>query len=236
MLAALDADLLAGNACLFGGGTAMALRYGEYRESADIDFLVSDREGYRTLRQRLAGPQGMRTIARTGAPLNQTREVRADQYGLRTMLLVDGALIKFEVVLEGRITLDPPGPLDRLCGVSTLTPLDMATSKLLANSDRWRDDALFSRDLIDLAMMAPQRPLLKAAIDKASHAYGSAVETDLAKAVQDLRDRPQRLGRCMEAMQMTSVPKALLWKRIKALSPRVAAGEDRNGNGPTRGD
>lgn len=28
-LAALDADLLAENRCLFGGGTAIALRYGE---------------------------------------------------------------------------------------------------------------------------------------------------------------------------------------------------------------
>ena len=219
VLAALDADLLAENACLFGGGTAMALRYGEYRESADIDFLVSDRDGYRTLRQRLAGPDGIRAIVRTGTELNPTREVRADQYGLRTMLLVDGVLIKFEVVLEGRVALDAPGPQDRLCGVATLTPLDMATSKLLANSDRWRDDALFSRDLVDLAMMALSKPLLKSAIDKASNAYGGAIETDLAKAIQDLRDRPQRLGHCMQAMQMTTVPKALLWKRIKALSP-----------------
>ncbi|WP_255343899.1 nucleotidyl transferase AbiEii/AbiGii toxin family protein [Methylibium sp. T29-B] len=41
ILAALDADVLVANDCLFGGGTAMALRYGEYRESVDIDFLVS---------------------------------------------------------------------------------------------------------------------------------------------------------------------------------------------------
>lgn len=28
--------------------------------------------------------------------------------------------------------------------------------KLLANSDRWADDSVFSRDLIDLAMNAPR--------------------------------------------------------------------------------
>jgi hypothetical protein len=39
--------------CYFGGGTAMALRYGEYRESVDIDFLVSDLAGYREMRQLL---------------------------------------------------------------------------------------------------------------------------------------------------------------------------------------
>ncbi|MGJ7612860.1 MULTISPECIES: hypothetical protein [unclassified Variovorax] len=33
VLAALNADLLADNHCLFGGGTAIALRHGEYRET-----------------------------------------------------------------------------------------------------------------------------------------------------------------------------------------------------------
>ena len=42
VLCALNAPLLRDNHCLFGGGTAIALRYGEYRESVDIDFLVSD--------------------------------------------------------------------------------------------------------------------------------------------------------------------------------------------------
>ncbi|MBM3349738.1 MAG: nucleotidyl transferase AbiEii/AbiGii toxin family protein, partial [Betaproteobacteria bacterium] len=28
--------------CFFGGGTAITLRHGEYRESVDIDFLISD--------------------------------------------------------------------------------------------------------------------------------------------------------------------------------------------------
>lgn len=45
VLATLDADALRQHACLFGGGTCIALRYGEYRESVDIDFLVSDAQG-----------------------------------------------------------------------------------------------------------------------------------------------------------------------------------------------
>jgi Nucleotidyl transferase AbiEii toxin, Type IV TA system len=217
VLEALDADALAANVCLFGGGTAMALRYGEYRESVDIDFLVSQVEGYRHLRQRLTGPDGMRAITRPGHALSQTREVRADQYGIRTLLQVDGADIKFEIVLEGRIELESPGAGDRQCGVATLTPLDMATSKLLANSDRWRDDAVMSRDLIDLAMMVPPKALLQRAVAKAQGAYGDSVAADLASAVEDLRARPHRLDRCMQAMAMTTVSKAALWARIKAL-------------------
>lgn len=217
VLAALGADALANAGCLFGGGTAMALRYGEYRESIDIVFLISRVDGYRQLRQQLTGPDGLGAITRPGHLLRQTRDMRADQYGIRTMLRVDDAHIKFEIVLEGRIALEPAGANDRQCGVATLTPLDMATSKLLANSDRWRDDAVMSRDLIDLAMMAPPKALLKRAMAKAATAYGDSVAADLASAVQSLRTRPHRLDQCMQAMAITTVSKAALWARIRAL-------------------
>ena len=219
VLQALDADALLANACLFGGGTAMALRFGEYRESVDIDFLVSRVDGYRQLRQHLMGPEGLRAITRPGQVLIPLREIRADQYGMRTLLQVDGADIKLEIVLEGRIELEAPGLDDRLCGVATLTPLDMVTSKLLANADRWRDDAVLCRDLIDLAMMAPPKKLLRRAIDKARAAYGDNVAADLAKAIENLRERPHRLDICMKAMAMTTVSKAALWSRIRALVP-----------------
>jgi len=220
VLAALDPGVLAAHACWFGGGTAMALRYGEYRESVDIDFLVSDLPGYRRLRQQLTGPDGLAALTRPGAVLEMARELRADQYGLRTLLRVDGVAIKFEIVLEARISFDLPGPDDRVAGIATLTPLDLAAGKLLALADRWRDDSVFSRDLIDLAMMQPPRPLLRAAIAKAAAAYGDSIEASLAKAVQDLRERPHRLDDCLSALQMMTVSKAQLWARIKALGRR----------------
>lgn len=40
-LGALHADALAQTGCFFGGGTRLALALGEYRESADIDFLCA---------------------------------------------------------------------------------------------------------------------------------------------------------------------------------------------------
>ena len=214
VLESLDADLLKASACLFGGGTAIALRYGEYRESVDIDFLVSDRDGYRSLRQRIGGAGGLRAIQRDGRTLEQLRDVRADQYGLRTVVRVDGIEIKFEIVLEGRITLEAPGPGDAVCGVATLTPLDLAASKLLANSDRWADDAVFGRDLIDLAMMVPPKKLLAAAIEKARGAYGDSIEKDLGKAIDALRTRPHRLDQCMEAMPVSYTHLTLPTKRI----------------------
>jgi hypothetical protein len=219
VLQALDAPLLLAHHCLFGGGTAIALRYGEYRESVDVDFLVADREGYRALRERVTGPAGLRAIARYPDLLQPTRDLRADQYGLRTRVRVDHVEIKFEIVFEARMALEPPGEDDRVCGVATLTPLDLAASKLLANSDRWADDSVFSRDLIDLAMMKPPRALLNAAIHKAAGAYGESVERDLVRAIETLRERPHRLEECRRALQMEQVPQALLWQRIRALLP-----------------
>ena len=221
VLERLDGQLLAESECWFGGGTAMALRYGEYRESVDIDFLVSKLEGYRQLRQRLTGAGGIATICRSGLPaLEQVRDIRADQYGIRTMLRVDEVNIKFEIVLEGRIEFERPQPSDEICGVATLTPLDMLASKLLANSDRWRDDAVQSRDLIDMAMMAPTKALLQQALVKAETAYGASARADLGRAVQMLKDRPQRLDQCMAALSMDRTPKALLWSRIRDLAKR----------------
>ena len=217
VLGALNAPLLLQSKCLFGGGTAIALRYGEYRESVDIDFLVSDVACYRNLRQMLTGPDGIAAIAQGPVlPFAQVKEVRADQYGIRTVLRVAEHAIKFEIVLEGRIKLEPAAADEQVCGIATLTALDMATSKLLANSDRWADDGVFNRDVIDLAMMHPAVPLLRKAVVKAKEAYGDAIQRDLEKALLRLQNRQGWLERCMLALSMTA-PKALAWQRLRAL-------------------
>jgi len=217
VLRALNGPLLRENHCLFAGGTAIALRFGEYRESVDMDFLVSDIASYRNLRQLLTGVAGIAAIASGAAePLIQQRDIRADQYGIRTVLAVAGQPIKFEIVLEGRMALAAPTSEDEVCGIATLTPLDMAASKLLANSDRWADDGVFNRDVIDLAMMCPSLVLLRQAVAKTETAYGQAIRQDLGKAIQRLQERHGWLERCMQAMAM-ELPKALVWKNLRAL-------------------
>ena len=228
VLSALDGPLLLANGCLFGGGTAIALRHGEYRESVDIDFLVSDAAGYRALRQLLTGAGGIANIIRPGAALEQLRDMRADQHGIRSVVGIDGAGIKVEIVREARIALDAPGPNDRQCGIATLTPLDMATSKLLANADRWADDSVFSRDLIDLAMLQPGVRVLGQAREKAKQAYGESVDTDLARAIEKFLTREGWMVRCMQMMAMTTTPPALLRQRVKALQPKPAVARSKN--------
>lgn len=217
ILDALDAELLAASHCYFGGGTAIALRHGEYRESVDIDLLVSDRSGYSELRQKVRQPDGFNALTRR--PVAVRRPVVVDRYGIRALLDANGEPIKFEIVYEGRIGLEAPSARDSICGIPTLTALDMVASKLLANSDRWADRAVFSRDVIDLAMMQPGPDLLSRAIAKAESAYGSAIVNDLSEAIDYLRDNPHRLDDCMRELQMYGTPKAVLWARIKQLRP-----------------
>lgn len=168
ILDAVDPEILTRCRTGFGGGTRMALSLGEYRESRGIDFLCSDAEGYAELRAlvRDGGPQA---LVREAPGLTFPREPRSDQYGIRFPVSVDEGPIRVEIVREGRITLgpferEPPLPLPCL-GME-----DCCAEKLLANSDRWADPEVLSRDLIDLAMLADARGPIPEAVTRAVHA------------------------------------------------------------------
>lgn len=119
--------------------------------------------------------------------------------------------------------LAEPGEGDVVCGIATLAPVDMAAEKLLAHADRWRDDAVFSRDLIDLAMMQAAPALLRQARAKVALAYGyTGAAALIGKSVEMLRERPHRLGQCMQALCITAVSAAQLWQRIRRLERTFA--------------
>jgi len=223
VLESLDTDLLKQHNCLFAGGTAIALGYGEYRESVDMDFLVSDLASYRYLRN-LVREQSLQALMKsTFASQVQTSDIRSDQYGIRTKVFVQGRSIKFEIVLEGRIGLAKPGKKDRILGVASLTKLDMAASKLLANSDRGLDMGMHCRDVIDLAMLNLSKSEFTAATTKAEAAYGEAILKDLAKVIDMLGEANGLLERCMKAMAV-SVPRALLWQNISKVGSFIPDG------------
>lgn len=217
VLQALDAPFLAQHQCYFGGGTAIVLRRGEYRESVDIDFLVSDIAAYRELRKQLQDSKVLEQMFGIGrGPIAKVPEVRADQYGIRTRLPFASGAIKFEIVFEARIPFDVPGLDDEVAGVSTLTEVDLAASKLLANVDRWADAGVFSRDVIDLAMLDLKGRELNVALIKAGSAYGDAVERDVHKAVAKLQNYPDQLCSCLAALSV-DVPAALVLGHLKRL-------------------
>lgn len=222
VLSRLSGPLLAEHHCWFGEGTAIVLQNGEYRESVDIDFLVSDGQSYRQLRQTV---RDLGLAALTTGELNVGRPPSVDGYGIRTSVLVTGIAIKFEIIHEGRIALDVPSAKDQICGVRSLTRVDQVATKLLANDDRGADTSTFSRDLIDLAMMKPDAATLKAGVGKAASAYGKSVGESLRGAVSYLREQPPRLDECIRALHIDA-PRAAVWQNIRDLSARYAQIED----------
>jgi hypothetical protein len=218
VLRLINADLLKTHQCYFGGGTAIALRNGEYRESVDIDLMVSDLACYRALRTLVRESGSVSALFKANTTLiSQLREVRADQYGIRTAIGLGQHNIKFEIVLEGRIEFETPTATDEVCGVTTLSVVDLLASKLLANSDRWADEGVFNRDLIDLAMMKPSSDVFAKALAKAETAYGSSIQQDLEKSIDKLLAKPEWLEKCMRAMGMSDTAPAFLVTAILSL-------------------
>lgn len=196
-LASLNADFLAQSGCYFGGGTAIVLSLNEYRESVDVDFLCSSLEGYRALRNTITNASLGDILAQ---PVELVRDVRADRYGIRTFVLVDGTPIKFEIVSEGRI--DITGNIDPAFGVPTLSREDMYAEKLLANADRCGDVSVASRDAIDLAMLIDHWGAVpKSAWAKARRAYGKSIDTSYLRAIELVSDQTH-LASCLKKMHM----------------------------------
>lgn len=197
-LRALDARFLLEAECYFGGGTAIALQLGEYRESVDIDFLCASTSGYRRLREAVFA-RGFPALTR--APLHALRELRTDQYGLRTFVEVGGVPIKFEIVREARVELR--GELSAELAVPVLCREDLFAEKLLANVDRANDRGTFNRDALDLGIMVSEWGAIPAAaFTKAELAYGPAVRAALEEATRRLRD-PGWLAQCVAGLAMS---------------------------------
>lgn len=193
----------------------MVMRFGEWRVSSYIEFLMSDWGAYRELRQ-LITTGGVEALGKVTA----LREVRADRYGIRALLDSSAGPIKLEIIHEGRIDLDTPGPDDQMCGIATLKGLDMVATKLLANDDRWADRGLFSRDLIDLALLPVDDHQWNAGMAKAIDAYGASISRTLQSAVAGATEQPQWFEGCIHHMQMDSISADQLREKVLALSSR----------------
>ncbi len=97
----------------------------EYRESRDIDFRCASLAGYRTIRN-MVFDIGLKGHFRES--IQELREVRSDQYAVRSVFEVDGEGISFEIIREGRISL--VGEAQLPLPVHTLSRVDLFAEKL----------------------------------------------------------------------------------------------------------
>lgn len=196
VLSHLDADFFQANQIYFGGGTLVSLTHGEYRLSKDIDFLCPLGDSYRLLRQAVA-KKGFRALFTTQEGITLPGDLRANRYGVRFAVTVDQVPIKFEIVAEERISLGQPD-YPSWCPVPCLNQIDTFAEKLLANSDRWADAAIASRDLIDLSVLRLATPIPQEALEKAENAY--AVIEPLRRAIHTFQTQPEYRERCYRVL------------------------------------
>ncbi|MBD2597151.1 nucleotidyl transferase AbiEii/AbiGii toxin family protein [Nostoc spongiaeforme FACHB-130] len=207
ILESLNSDILKEGSAYFGGGTLLALDFEEYRWSKDIDFISPvGVSGYKYLRT-VVFDGGYEALFTDLSGIHIGRGT-TDQYGIRMIVIVDNLPIKTEIIAESRFQPDPPRYTE-WSPVPCLSLIDCFTSKLLANSDRYMDDSVESRDLIDLAILRLQSPIPEAAINKAENAY--EVIRPLKTAVKRFQERPDYREKCFLSLQIdeTQIPKII---------------------------
>jgi hypothetical protein len=185
VLSGLDAQFLEKAQCYFGGGTQLVMSHGEFRESRDIDFLLSSTDGLRMIRESVTE----RSLGGLfSAPIHLVREVRKERDSIRTFIAQNERAepIKFEIILEGRIPLD--GALDDALGVPILSPKCAIAEKLLANADRGLAREHRSRDAVDLAFVSLQvdEETFAAGYQLAQRAYGQSIKRALGEVLKVL--------------------------------------------------
>jgi len=185
LLESFNVDVLRDTSCLFGGGTAIVMSCNEYRESVDVDFLCSSTKGYSQLRSLLFGTDFSPLFNKS---VEMVGDIRADRDGVRGYVKIDDTNIRLEFVREANIDLEEGGVI---CGVPTLSKVDLFACKLLANTDRGTDLQSGAKDIIDLAMMQHMwGDIPEEAMEKAVGAYGLVVTQAYESTRQMINKRP----------------------------------------------
>lgn len=198
LLNRMNGPLLTNCQSFFGGGTAIVLQNGEYRLSLDVDFLCADIDGYRELRSIAVGEDGVKTIF--GPEVEVRREFRADQYGIRGFIALDGQATKVEFVREARTYLE--GTYDEFLGVPVLSVASQFAEKLMANADRCLDRAVAYRDAIDLGYLVKAAgEIPEEAATRAEQAYGGEISKKMRQVLEVLV-QPEERARAANALQM----------------------------------
>ena len=191
-----NADFLAANHILFGGGTRIALEIDEYRESVDIDFLCPTRESYRAVRQQVTNTSLGALVLNE---FNYAREIRADRDAVRTWIQVQDTKIKLEFVSfnEYQLTTKP----NPLFPVPSLSRESCFVTKLLANADRATVHPF--KDIYDLlAMCHAWGEIPPRAMEIAESFYGDAVRRNLIIALEHLSAKPKDHAQAAKDMLM----------------------------------
>jgi len=200
--------------CLFGGGTALVLQLGEYRESVDIDFLCGSIHDYGRIRRGIFD-EGNTFLFREGTKLS--RELIQGRSEMRASInLGDGSRpLKFEILTEGYLNGLLPSETE-VCDVPCLNPQDSMATKLMANADRGLDSAYHFRDVIDLLVASRTfGPIREETLQRIRVGYNTTAEKSLMKTVTLLQEQPALLETAFEVLAVDSTTAAYVSENIR---------------------
>jgi hypothetical protein len=180
-----------------------------------MGFMIAEDEKYRALRARVR-MDGPSVLFSSSSNIGLPQTFLSDQYGIRGWVEILGTKIKLEIVSEGRIEFETPGPQDAIGSIQSLTESDLVAEKLLANSDRFLDSSVFARDLIDLAFIGHPNLRNSKGFKKAVAAYSQTIENDLTRSVDKFLGDLNWANRCLEALDVEA-PRALVFKLVEKL-------------------
>lgn len=201
VLLGLDGQWLDRAHCYLGGGAALMLQMGGYRETRGIDFFCGTRAGFRMLRNAVARP-GLGGLLKATA--FDVCGVHCSQNKIEVFFAVDGLPVRVMFMCAQPVT--GLRVSDLLFDVPLLSRKDMYVSKLLANTDRGVDHAGHHRDLIDLAMMVKAwGPVPQAAWREATLMYGGEVARSLATVCGLISDRSHLIQSLWSLSMYTSL-------------------------------
>lgn len=217
LISQLNPNILEEADCFFAGGTAISLQLKEYRESVDVDFLCASNSGYRLLRNLGNGDRNLGELFLSD--VTYARDVLRDQYGIRTVIVIDEKPIKFEIVSEGRIQLS--GSMDPVLKIPALDQESLFAEKLLANTDRGSDASVLSRDIIDLGFMINSwGNIPESSWAKAFSAYGESVSTAWKRSLEKINDKNYFL-KCLTEMDINLSQGKKIKKTLQAETVQV---------------
>lgn len=209
----LKKENLAACDCLFGGGTALSLQLGEYRESVDIDFLCGSLESYGTLRSGIFNEGSSFLFEDT---LRISREIRTDRSAVRCTIDPGDSEkpIKFEIIFDGYLGGFLPSTAD-VCGIPCLHPQDSMATKLMANADRGLDETFAFRDLIDFIMTTHHfGPITAETLTRIQKSYQHTAEQAAIKTARWLADHPEKLKTAFLELSIIDDVQSLIKKKI----------------------
>lgn len=197
IISKLDANLFHQHQIMLGGGALIGILHQQLRYSSDLDFLVAP-ENYNQLRYSLRQGKSIFTSQdelEIGSP-------RIDRYGIRYPIRFNyherSIALKLEIVAEWNLKIDRP---EIIRSIPCLNLCDRITAKLLTNVDRGADRSKFSRDLIDLAIIATQTEIPIEAIEKAQNIYPDTIER-LTETIALFQRFTRYRDRCYEKLQI----------------------------------